>query len=45
MPGLMDTQRAGAALTAALMAAPHLRGAEGGQGRLQGEPLSLELPG
>ena len=45
VPGLMDTQRAGATLTAALMAAPPLRGAEGGQGRLQGGPLSLEPPG
>ena len=45
VPGLMGTQRAGAALTAALMAAPPLRGAEGGQGRLQGGPLSLEPPG
>ena len=45
VPRLMDTQRAGAALTAALMAAPPLTGAEGGQGRLKGEPLSLEPPG
>ena len=45
MPGLTDTQRAGAALTAALMAAPPLTGAEGGQGHLQEEPLSLEPPG
>ena len=45
MPSLTGTQKAGAALTAALMAAPPLRGAVGGQGRLQGEHLSLEPPG
>ena len=45
VPGLTGSQRAGADYTAALRAAPPRRGAEGAQGRLQGEPLYLEPPG
>ena len=45
VPSLTGTQRAGADRMAALRAAPHRRGADGGQGHLQGDPLYLEHPG